>query len=86
MKPRQKERRDEMAAEKKAAGTQKKETEKVVVSTEPKFSLEQLRKHCVRLFNITSSTFDGAFYGRTGEYTVKEAQGVINEWLRKEAR
>ncbi|MSS13637.1 hypothetical protein [Porcincola intestinalis] len=51
-----------------------------------KFSIAQLRTHCVRLFNITSSTFDGAMYGHTEPMTVEEAQRVIKEWLGKEAK
>lgn len=51
-----------------------------------KFSIAQLRAHCVRLFNITSSTFDGAMYGHTEPMTVEEAQRVIKEWLGKEAK
>ncbi len=35
----------------------------------PKFSIERLRADCHALFGITPSTFDGAVYGLTGEYT-----------------
>ena len=48
---------------------------------EPKFTIGQLRRHCLELFNVTSSTFDGAFYGHEGEFTKAEAQEVITAWL-----
>ena len=48
---------------------------------EPKFTIEQLRKHCITIFNVTSSTFDGAFYGHEGEFTKAEAKKVIETWL-----
>lgn len=48
---------------------------------EPKFTIEQLRKHCLTLFNVTSSTFDGAFYGHEGEFTKAEAKEIILTWL-----
>lgn len=51
-----------------------------------KFPIEQLRAHCARLFHLSSSTFDGAMYGHTDPLTVEEAKGVINDWLRKEAK
>ena len=50
------------------------------VKADPKFPLETLRKDCMKLYNVTSSTFDGAFYGKTGEYTIKEAGEVIDAW------
>ena len=52
----------------------------------PKFSVEQLRKHCVRLFDISSSTFDGAMYGQAEPMTVEEAKAIIKEWRGKEAK
>jgi hypothetical protein len=52
----------------------------------PKFSVEQLRKHCVRLFGISSSTFDGAMYGKKEPMTIEEAKAIIKGWLGKEAK
>ena len=53
-----------------------------VVAAKPdaKFPLETLRKDCVKLFGITSSTFDGAMYGKTGEFTIADAASIINDW------
>ena len=51
-----------------------------------KFSVEQLRKHCVRLFGISSSTFDGAMYGKKEPMTIEEAKAIIKGWLGKEAK
>lgn len=75
-----------MSKDKKAAapeaerGTVSK-TEQVVEKTEPKFPIWQLRRHCLELFNVTSSTFDGAFHGHEGEFTKAEAQEIITTWL-----
>ena len=71
------------AKEKQAAVPEKEQLTEI--TAEPKFSIEQLRRHCLKLFNVTSSTFDGAFYGHEGEFTKAEAQEVITDWLsRKE--
>lgn len=52
---------------------------------EQKFQIEKLRAHCMELFGVTASTFDGAFYGRTEtKLTKQEAQAIINKWLGKE--
>lgn len=53
---------------------------------EPKFSVAQMRAHCVRLFDISSSTFDGAMYGHTDPMTLEEAKAIIKDWLGKEAK
>lgn len=73
----------------------KTETDEVVVETEaqaketaqvesaapaPKFSIARLRKDCLNLFGVTYSTFDGATFGLTGEYTVEEMRGRIKTW------
>lgn len=58
-------------------------------SAEPaqKFLIEKLRAGCIELFGVTSSTFDGAFYGCTEtEMSIKDAKARINSWLGKEAR
>lgn len=49
----------------------------------PKFTLDRLRKDCLRLFGITVSTFDGATLGLTGSYTVEEMRGRIEQWKNK---
>lgn len=54
--------------------------------TEQKFQVEKLRANSMRLFSVTTSTFDGAMYGhKETEMTIAEARAVINKWLgRKE--
>lgn len=57
---------------------------------EKKFPVEVLRQNCVLLFGVTTCTFDGAAYNRTGEFTVEEMKNVISNWgkaasFRKEA-
>jgi len=49
-------------------------------SEESKFSLERLRKDCYKIFGITQSTFDGAFLGLDGEFTVSGAKDIIEKW------
>ena len=53
---------------------------------ETKYQVEKLRENCVKLFNVSTSTFDGAFHGNTAqEMTINEAMSRINKWLgRKE--
>lgn len=47
-----------------------------------KFSIEMFRQNCMKLFGVTSSTFDGAFYGITEkEMTLEEAQAIIDKWM-----
>lgn len=57
-----------------------------VVKKEKKIPLENLRRSCVKLFGVSFSTFDGATVGRTGKYTVKEMQSIIDTWLQKEVK
>ncbi len=52
----------------------------------PKFDLAALRKDCLKLFGVTSSTFDGAFAGKTGPYTIDEAKSIITAWGREAAK
>jgi len=55
------------------------------VHEEPVFLVEKLRKNCVALFGVSSSTFDGALYGHTEEkLTVNDCKAIINKWLGKE--
>lgn len=53
---------------------------------ETKYHIGKLRENCMQLFGITTSTFDGAFYGNTAqEMSITEAKSRINKWLgRKE--
>lgn len=53
--------------------------------TEQKFPVATLRDNCVKLFGCTSSTFDGAFFGREETaLSIEAANNVIKGWLRKE--
>lgn len=51
-----------------------------------KFPIPVLRKNCVNLFGITTSTFDGATFGKTGKYSVKEMQSIIQSWGESEVK
>lgn len=57
-------------------------------SAAPKFKLEALRTHRLKLFGVEASTFDGATYGLdpAGEYTVAEIKDTIERWGKKEAK
>ena len=58
-----------------------------VVDQDPKFLVEKLRENSISLFGVTSSTFDGAFYGcKETEMSIKDAKARINDWLGKEAK
>ena len=48
----------------------------------PKFLVGKLRKNCLELFNITTSTFDGAMYGiKETELGIEEAKAIIDNFL-----
>lgn len=52
---------------------------------EQTFAVSTLRDNCVKLFECTTSTFDGAFFGVADkEYSIEEARGIIKKWLGKE--
>lgn len=59
----------------------------VAIKTAPavRYGKDKLRRNCVKLFNVPQSTFDGAFFGRTGPFTVEEARGILNAWLSEPA-
>ncbi len=48
---------------------------------ESTFSLEVLRANCMKLFKVSSSTFDGATNGLVGDFTVNEIKEKIKGWL-----
>ena len=53
-----------------------------VAKNEPKYAVGKLREKSILLFGVSQSTFDGAMYGHTEEeYTKKEVEAIINEWL-----
>lgn len=65
----------------------KAETETTTAGNNPvKFPIEKLRSNCVKLFKVTTSTFDGATSGMTGEYTVSEIRGLLESWGKKEVK
>lgn len=45
-----------------------------------KFPVEKLQANCRELFGVSGSTFAGATYGMTGEYTVEEMKAHIEAW------
>lgn len=75
-----------MAQEKNASTieTTQKQTSK---KTDRAFPVSTLRSECMNLFGCTSSTFDGAFFGKKEkDYTIDEAKKIIAEWLKKEVK
>ncbi|MBU5481818.1 hypothetical protein [Blautia sp. MSJ-19] len=53
-----------------------------VAKNEPKYAVGKLREKSILLFGVSQSTFDGAMYGHTEEeYSKKEVEAIINEWL-----
>ena len=56
--------------------------QEAAINTEPKYAVRKLRENCLTLFGVSRSTFDGAMHGHTEEeYTKKEVETIINEWL-----
>lgn len=64
----------------------KKEAATAQAAQETKYKVEKLRAASMKLFKVTTSTFDGAMYGHSEtEMTITEARAIINKWLgRKE--
>lgn len=60
--------------------TKKEAVESVETTAAPKFSIKKLRENCMKLFGVTTSTFDGATYGLNDEYTVEEMKKTIETW------
>lgn len=74
-----------MAAKEKDKITETQAAEPSQKKAEPVYKADMLRRHCAELFGISSSTWDGAFYGvKKDEMTIDEARARINEWLGKE--
>lgn len=62
-------------------------TAPAIKKAETKFPLDTLRRDCVKLYKITSSTFAGATASLPdGEYTIEEVRTVIDKWLKKEVK
>jgi len=64
-----------------AAPETKQETAK-----EPKFPIAKLRENALKLFGVTVSTFDGATYGMSGEYSINELKSALKTWGEKEVK
>ncbi len=47
---------------------------------EDKFEINALRRDSLKLFGVTRSTFDGAFYGKTGDFSISEAKELIKDF------
>ena len=47
----------------------------------PVYEYLQIRKDCLKLFGVTTSTFD---MDTQNSYTIQEVQDTINNWLKKE--
>ena len=61
-----------------------KETAKIETpAAEPVFPLERLRRDCLELLGVSTSTFDGATRGREGEFTLKQIREIIRDWQNK---
>ncbi len=56
------------------------------LSQAAKYDIPTLRKGCMKVLGVTSSTFEGAFYGHDGEYTVEEAKAIIENWMKGEIK
>lgn len=67
--------------------TAEKTSNSAAVKKEQRFPVSTLRDNCVKLFDCTTSTFDGAFFGCANkEYSIEEAKGIIKKWLGKEMK
>lgn len=58
--------------------------EQVKKPAEPTYTVEQLRQSARNLFGVSQSTYDGATYGLTGEFTVEAMRKHIENWLKEE--
>lgn len=48
-----------------------------------KYTIERLQANCRQLFGVSASTFAGATYGMTGNYTIEEMKTHIEAWKKK---
>lgn len=55
---------------------------KAPTGQETLFQVEKLRENSIKLFGVSTSTFDGAMHRHEkSEYTVNEVKSIINDWL-----
>ncbi|MDE5564984.1 MAG: hypothetical protein K2I93_07490 [Oscillospiraceae bacterium] len=71
-----------MSEVKKSAKTENSSAEK----PDKKYDLAVLRKSCVNLLGVTTSTFDGAMSGQKGPLSVDEAKNIIETWKKGVAK
>lgn len=62
--------------------TKKTDAAEISEDTVAAFELETLRKDSVKLFGVTSSTFDGAMLGKTGPLSIDAASNIITNFLK----
>lgn len=53
---------------------------------EQKYSIETMKKACITLFGVSTSTYIAATYNLKGEYTVSEMKKHIDNWLKEEVK
>ncbi|MCC8136258.1 MAG: hypothetical protein LUG91_00725 [Ruminococcus sp.] len=80
-----------MAAKKTAAESENTASAEVstknVGSAEKTYSLTALKKHCRKLFGISTAAFAGAVSGIEDKpYTVSEMKSIIEKWCKKEVK
>ena len=77
-----------MATKKEAASGQVTAADEGAKATsEPKFSLEALQKHCLELFGVSTAAFVGATAGiEARDYTKNEIKSIIEKWCRQEVK
>lgn len=53
-----------------------------------KYKLDKLRNNCSELFNVSTSTFDGATFNinKSEEYSITEIKNMIISWNKKEVK
>ncbi len=56
------------------------------IPKEKTYELSALRKNSMRLFGVTTSTFDGAMSGQTTPLTINAAKGIIEKWKKGAVR
>lgn len=72
-----------MDQNKESAPVETKETTKADKAPSQKYTLSQLRAHCLKLFGVTQSGFDGATAELSGEFTIDELKKKIEAWMGK---
>lgn len=75
-----------MPTKNKAAPSKTMPPENAAQREEKQYSIPALRDNCAALFNVSTSTFDGAAAGCSGMYTIEKMKSHIDEWLKKEVK